>query len=137
MWTTHEEDEKPKKEKTKDYDDDKTDTSTKNPDDDAYTFSESGKLELGDYEVGVDLKTGTYNFELWYRDSTYKNKEGSGEALVDRSSGNEKKYEFKTNSSGYSEDQRIILKEGDIVTIKSGGGKSDFFLFITGLDLTI
>lgn len=90
------------------------------------SIDESPSLDLGDYEVGTDINPGAYQVELYFRNSDYELTKGSGKVVVP-SSGSAREYTFETDENGYSEDQRIILKEGDVITTSAkDGGNSDF-----------
>ncbi|MDH6364365.1 hypothetical protein M2139_001330 [Enterococcus sp. PF1-24] len=82
-------------------------------------------LDLGDYEIGTDLKPGKYMVSLTYRNEGYSAEKGTGKIVVTSDAGT-REYQFVTSDHGYSEDQRLVLKKGDIVTLSSEGAKSEF-----------
>ncbi|MDM8214382.1 hypothetical protein QUW13_10975 [Enterococcus hirae] len=88
---------------------------------------ESYYLDLGDHEVGSDVKAGTYQADFIYRDADYKSASGTGKITIISKDGKSREYTFTVQEGQYSSaEQRIILKKGDVITLSSDGPESDF-----------
>lgn len=92
-------------------------------------------LDLGDYEVGSEVKAGPYKVTLHYYTNDLDSESGSGSVIVNASNKKEKVYKFNCDDYGASNDIRIILHEGDMFTLESDGGESEFnFMADTDVD---
>lgn len=86
-----------------------------------YEYGNYSSLNLGEYEVGKDLKSGGVKLQFDYEDDNYEsNDNGTGEILID---GKKKAVVKSTNDS-----PRIILKKGQILELRSDGINSPFML---------
>lgn len=86
-----------------------------------YSYGNNSSLDLGQYEVGKDLKAGGVKLYFDYADDDYDSDDnGIGEILVD----GQKKATVKSGN----ESPRIILKKGQILELQSSGINSSFML---------
>lgn len=88
------------------------------------------KIGLGDFEVGKDIKVGVYRVDFSFENISGDSGKGTGKILVVSESNNFKDYNFTTDEDGTTQSQRIILKDGDIITTSAENGDNSEFTFI-------
>lgn len=87
-----------------------------------YKYKNDFTLTNGDYEVGTDIKPGAYKVEFEFNNYDDTNKEdGTGYINISRNS-NTQKYDFPND--GF--EKRIILKDGDIISVVPENSDSEF-----------
>lgn len=103
-----------------------SETPSTSSENDSYAYEDYFTLSIGEYEVGTDIKPGSYDVDFSFFDFSDENKEdGSGYIEITRN-GDTKKYDFANSDV----EQRIILKDGDFVNSVPENSDSEFNFYI-------